>query len=131
MDTTIEVVGLRKRYGPAVALDGMTFSARPGRVTGFVGPNGAGKSTTLRVVLGLAEPDAGHAHIGGRPYRTLSRPLRHVGALLDPGALQGARTGRDHLLWLAHSQGLPAARVDAVLEQVGLAAVGRRPGGGY
>jgi ABC-2 type transport system ATP-binding protein len=131
MDTTIEVVGLRKRYGPAVALDGMSFSARPGRVTGFVGPNGAGKSTTLRVVLGLTEPDAGHAHIGGRLYRTLSRPLRHVGALLDPGALQGARTGRDHLLWLAHSQGLPAARVDAVLDQVGLAGVGRRRAGGY
>jgi ABC-2 type transport system ATP-binding protein len=129
--STIEVVGLRKRYGPTTALDGMSFTVEPGRVTGFVGPNGAGKSTTLRVLLGLDEPDAGHAHVGGRLYRTLRRPLRQVGALLDAGALQPSRTGRGHLLWLAHSQGLPAARVDEVLDEVGLAPVGRRKAGGY
>jgi ABC-2 type transport system ATP-binding protein len=131
MGDTIEVVGLRKRYGPTAALDGMSFTVAPGRVTGFVGPNGAGKSTTLRVVLGLARADEGHAHIGGRPYRSLRHPLRHVGALLDAGALLPSRTGRNHLLWLAQSQGLPAARIDAALEQVGLGAVGRRRAGGY
>jgi ABC-2 type transport system ATP-binding protein len=131
MNATIEVVGLRKRFGPAVALDGMSFTVEPGRVTGFVGPNGAGKSTTFRVVLGLDAPDEGHAHVGGRPYRTLRHPLRHVGSLLDAGALQPGRTGRNHLLWLAHSQRLPATRVDEVLEQVGLGPVGRRRAGGY
>jgi ABC-2 type transport system ATP-binding protein len=131
MNATIEVAGLRKRFGPAVALDGMTFTVRPGRVTGFVGPNGAGKSTTLRVVLGLDAPDEGHALVGGQLYRTLRHPLRHVGALLDAGALQPGRTGRNHLLWLAHSQRLPATRVDEVLDQVGLGPVARRRAGGY
>src|SRR5258707_1162933 len=87
MNATIEIDGLRKRFGPVQALDGMTFTVRPGQVTGFVGPNGAGKSTTMRVVVGLDAPDAGTATIGGRPYRTLQNPLTHVGALLDAGAL--------------------------------------------
>jgi len=100
-------------------------------VTGFVGPNGAGKSTTMRVVLGLDAPDAGTALIGGRPYRSLDRPLCHVGSLLDAGALQPGRTARDHLLWLAHSQGLTGRRVDAVLEAAGLTAVARRRAGGF
>ncbi|GAA3516228.1 ATP-binding cassette domain-containing protein [Actinocatenispora rupis] len=130
-NATIEITGLRKRYGPAVALDGMSFTVPPGRVTGFVGPNGAGKTTTMRVVLGLAAADAGTALIGGRPYRELRTPLRHVGALLDAGALQPGRSARNHLLWLAHSQGLGAARVDAVLDRVGLAAVARRRAGGF
>ncbi len=85
MNATIEIDGLRKRFGPVQALDGMTFTVRPGQVTGFVGPNGAGKSTTMRVVVGLDAPDAGTATIGGRPYHSLKNPLRHVGSLLDAG----------------------------------------------
>jgi ABC-2 type transport system ATP-binding protein len=130
-DATIVVSGLRKRFGPTTALDGMSFTVRPGQVTGFVGPNGAGKSTTMRVILGLDAADAGHALIGGQPYRSLRRPLCHVGSLLDAAALQPSRTARNHLLWLAHSQGLTARRVDAVIEQAGLQAVGRRRAGGY
>jgi ABC-type multidrug transport system ATPase subunit len=110
MDATIEVSGLRKRFGPTVALDGLSFTVRPGQVTGLVGPNGAGKSTTMRVVLGLDAADDGHALVGGQPYRRLRRPLRHVGALLDAAAVQPSRTARDHLRWLAHSQGLGARR---------------------
>ncbi|MEW9528243.1 ABC transporter ATP-binding protein [Microbispora sp. NPDC049125] len=131
MEATIEVSGLRKRFGPTVALDGMSFSVQPGHVTGFVGPNGAGKSTTMRVILGLAAVEEGSALIGGRPYRSLRDPLRHVGALLDAGALQPGRTARNHLLWLAHSQGLTAKRVDEVIEQAGLGSVARRRAGGY
>ncbi len=130
-EATIEVAGLRKRYGPVLALDGMSFTVQPGQVTGFVGPNGAGKSTTMRVILGLAAADAGHALIGGRRYQSLDRPLRHVGSLLDAGAVQPSRTARNHLLWLAHSQGLRARRVDEVIEQAGLDRVARRRAGGY
>ncbi|MEW2124371.1 ATP-binding cassette domain-containing protein [Streptomyces sp. NPDC007259] len=128
---TIEVVGLRKRFGPRQALDGMTFTVRPGRVTGFVGPNGAGKSTTMRVILGLDAPDEGRALVGGVPYRTLRRPLRQLGALLDAAALQPSRTARNHLLWLAHSQGVRARRVDEVIEQAGLGTAARRRAGGF
>jgi ABC-2 type transport system ATP-binding protein len=130
-DTTIEVSGLRKRFGPTVALDGMTFSVRPGQVTGFVGPNGAGKSTTMRVILGLDKPDEGVALTGGRPYVSLRDPLTQVGALLDAAALQPSRTGRNHLLWLAHSQGLGARRVDEVISLAGLQTAARRKAGGY
>jgi len=130
-DTTIEVSGLRKRFGPTVALDGMTFSVRPGQVTGFMGPNGAGKSTTMRVILGLDKPDEGVALIGGRPYVSLRDPLTQVGALLDAAALQPSRTGRNHLLWLAHSQGLGARRVDEVISLAGLQTAARRKTGGY
>jgi ABC-2 type transport system ATP-binding protein len=130
-DTTIEVTGLRKRFGPALALDGMTFAVHPGQVTGFVGPNGAGKSTTMRVILGLDAADEGAALVGGRPYKTLRRPLRHVGSLLDAAALQPGRSGRNHLLWVAHSQGLDASRVDAVIAQAGLQSAARRKAGGY
>ncbi|MFK0151525.1 ATP-binding cassette domain-containing protein [Streptomyces sp. NPDC090499] len=130
-DSRIEVEGLRKRFGATQALDGMTFTVRPGRVTGFVGPNGAGKSTTMRTVLGLDAPDQGRALVGGRPYRTLGSPLRHLGSMLDAGALQPSRTARNHLLWLAHSQGLTAGRADRVLEQVGLAEAARRRAGGF
>src|SRR5258705_6887512 len=87
----IVVSGLRKRFGPTVALDGMSFAVRMGQVTGFVGPNGAGKSTTMRVILGLESAEAGHALIAGKPYRSLRRPLCHVGSLLDPAALQPSR----------------------------------------
>jgi ABC-2 type transport system ATP-binding protein len=126
----IEVTELRKRYGATPSLDGMTFRVVPGQVTGFVGPNGAGKSTTMRIILGLDAADAGTALIGGRPYRTLRRPLSHVGALLDAAALQPSRSARNHLLWLAYSQGLTAGRVDEVIDQAGLrSAIGRRAGG--
>ena len=130
-DTAIEVSGLRKRFGPTVALDGMTFTVSAGQVTGFIGPNGAGKSTTMRVILSLDTPDAGHALIGGRPYVSLRDPLTHVGALLDAAALQPSRTGRNHLLWLAHSQGLGARRVDEVIALAGLQTAARRKAGGY
>jgi ABC-2 type transport system ATP-binding protein len=100
-------------------------------VTGFVGPNGAGKSTTIRVILGLDAPDEGHALVSGQPYQQLQYPLRQVGALVDAAALQPSRTGRNHLLWLAHSQHMPASRVDAVIELVGLASAARRKAGGY
>ncbi|WP_248960035.1 ATP-binding cassette domain-containing protein [Sphaerisporangium perillae] len=131
MEATIEVAGLRKRFGQSMALDGMSFTVTPGRVTGFVGPNGAGKSTTMRVILGLDAADEGTALVGGRPYTSLRHPLNHVGALLDAGALQPSRTGRNHLLWLAHSQGLTARRVDEVIEQLGLESAARRKAGGY
>ncbi|MET8339837.1 ATP-binding cassette domain-containing protein [Streptosporangium canum] len=131
MRATIEVTGLRKRFGRTTALDGMSFTVTPGQVTGFVGPNGAGKSTTMRVILGLDAADEGSALIGGRPYRSLRDPLSHVGALLDAAALQPSRSGRNHLLWLAHSQGLSVKRVDEVIEQVGLGPAARRRAGGF
>src|SRR6516225_8687400 len=131
MEATIEVRGLRKSFGPTLALDEMTFTVAPGQVTGFIGPNGAGKTTTMRVILGLDAPDAGTALVGGRRYATLHRPLTHLGSLLDAAALQPSRTGRNHLLWLAHSQGLAADRVDAVLGQAGLDKAARRKAGGY
>ena len=131
MEATIEVSGLRKRFGPTLALDGMSFTVGPGQVTGFVGPNGAGKSTTMRVILGLDAADQGTALIGGRPYQSLRHPLSQVGALLDAAALQPSRSARNHLLWLAHSQGLGAKRVDEVIEQAGLQSAVRRKAGGY
>jgi ABC-2 type transport system ATP-binding protein len=130
-DVSIEMTGVRKRFGPTLALDGMTFRVEPGHVTGFVGPNGAGKSTTMRVVLGLDHADEGTALVGGRPYRDLRRPLTHVGALLDAGALQPSRSARNHLLWLAHSQGLGRRRVAEVLELTGVAAAAGRQAGGF
>ena len=131
MESTIEVSGLRKRFGPVLALDGMSFTVAPGQVTGFVGPNGAGKSTTMRVILGLDAADDGTALIGGQPYASLRHPLSHVGALLDAAALQPSRSARNHLLWLAHSQGLDAKRVDEVVEQAGLGSAIRRKAGGF
>src|SRR5450631_2051541 len=114
MEATIEVSGLHKRFGPIVALDGMSFTVLPGQLTGFVGPNGAGKSTTMRVIVGLDAADEGAALVGGRPYQTLRHPLSHVGSLLDGAALQPSRSVRNHLLWLAHSQDLGSRRVDEV-----------------
>jgi ABC-2 type transport system ATP-binding protein len=131
VEATIEVTGLRKRFGSALALDGMSFVVQPGQVTGFVGPNGAGKSTTMRVILGLDAPDAGRALVGGEPYATLPHPMRYLGSLLDAGALQPSRSARGHLLWLAYSQGLTARRVDDVLGQAGLTDVARRRAGGF
>lgn len=131
METTVEVNKVSKRFGSTVALDGLSFSVAPGQVTGFVGPNGAGKSTTMRVILGLDRPDEGEALIGGQPYAKLRHPLSRVGSLLDAGALHPSRRARNHLLWLAHSQGFSARRVDEVLEEAGLQAVARRKAGGY
>src|SRR5215472_9362247 len=131
MEATIEVSGLVKRFGSTLALDEMAFIVAPGQVTGFVGPNGAGKSTCMRVILGLDRADAGAALIGGRPYASLRRPLSHVGSLLDAAALQPSRSARNHLLWLAHSQGLGAERADNVIGRVGLASAARRRVGGY
>jgi ABC-2 type transport system ATP-binding protein len=131
MDATIEVTGLRKRFGSTVAVDGLTFRVEPGQITGFVGPNGAGKSTTMRVVLALDSPDEGSALIGGQPYAALRRPLSHVGALLDSGAIQPSRRARNHLLWLAHSQGFGARRVSEVIELTGLGPAARRRAGGF
>jgi ABC-2 type transport system ATP-binding protein len=131
VEATIEVTSLRKRFGQTVALDGLSFTVTPGNVTGFVGPNGAGKTTTMRVILGLDAVDEGTALIDGRPYAALRRPLSHVGSLLDAAALHPSRTARNHLLWLAYSQGLPARRVDEVLEDAGLQTVARRKAGGF
>ena len=131
MEATIEVTGLRKRFGSMLALDGMSFIVQPGQVTGFVGPNGAGKSTTMRVILGLDAPDQGSALISGQPYPKLRRPLSHIGAMLDAAALQPGRTARNHLLWLAHSQGLSGRRVDEVIERAGLTSAARRKAGGF
>ena len=116
----IEAVGLTKRYGDRTAVDDLTFTVRPGAVTGFLGPNGSGKSTTMRMILGLDNPTAGTVTIGGLPYRKLPNPARQVGALLDARAVHGGRTARDHLLSLAQLSGIPARRVDEVLDVVGL-----------
>ncbi|KAA2251444.1 ATP-binding cassette domain-containing protein [Solihabitans fulvus] len=127
----IEAVGLTKRYGQTVAVDNLSFTVQPGRVTGFLGPNGAGKSTTMRMILGLDNPTAGRVLIGGKPYKQLDRPLRTVGALLDAKWVHPNRSARAHLLWLARSNGLPARRVDEVLELVGLTKVAKRRAGGF
>ena len=131
MTTDIEVRDLRKRYGPTIAVDGLSFTVRPGQVTGLVGPNGAGKSTTMRVILGLDAADNGTALIGGRPYAALKSPICHVGALLDAGAVHPGRRARDHLLWMAHASGIPKHRVDEVIELVGLSSAARRRAGGF
>ncbi|MFI0816059.1 ABC transporter ATP-binding protein [Streptomyces sp. NPDC021098] len=125
--TSIDVHNLTKEHGSTRAVDRLTLSVEPGRVTGFLGPNGAGKSSTMRLVLGLDRPTSGTATIGGRPYATLREPLRTAGALLDAQAAHGSRTARDHLRCLAVSNRLPGRRADEVLEETGLATVaGRR-----
>lgn len=129
--TSIDVRNLTKEYGTRRAVDDLTFTVHPGRVTGFLGPNGAGKSTTMRLVLGLDRPTSGTATVGGRPYRTLAEPLRHVGALLDADSAHGSRTARDHLRVLAASNRITTRRVDEVLEETGIAAVARRRVGTY
>jgi ABC-2 type transport system ATP-binding protein len=119
----IELAGLTKRYGARVAVDRLTVTIHPGRVTGFLGPNGSGKTTTMRCVLGLARPSSGTATVLGRPYRELAEPMRRVGALIDPRARHPGRTAYRHLLALAQSNRLPVARVDEVIELVGLDSV--------
>jgi ABC-2 type transport system ATP-binding protein len=119
----IDVAGLTKRYGARVAVDDLTVRIEPGRVTGFLGPNGSGKTTTMRCVLGLARPTSGTATVLGRPYREHAQPMRRVGALIDPRARHPGRTAYRHLLGLAQSNQIPAARVDEVIELVGLESV--------
>jgi ABC-2 type transport system ATP-binding protein len=127
----IEVRDLTKRYGDKVAVDHLSFSVEPGRVTGFLGPNGAGKSTTMRLILGLDRPQAGTATIDGKRYGQLARPLAAVGALLEAKAMHTGRSAYNHLLFLAQSQGLPRRRVDEVLALVGLTPVAHKRTGGY
>jgi len=123
--------GLTKRYGDKLAVDDLTFTVRPGVVTGFLGPNGAGKSTTMRMILGLDAPTRGSVTVNGRPYREHAAPLREVGALLDARSVHPGRSARNHLLALAQTSGIPRSRVDEVVEAVGLESVARRRAGGF
>ncbi|MFD8309144.1 ABC transporter ATP-binding protein [Streptomyces sp. NPDC059690] len=127
----IEAKNLTKRYGDKTAVNDLSFTVEPGRVTGFLGPNGAGKSTTMRLLLGLDRPDAGTATVNGVAYRDLARPLRVVGALLEARAVHTGRSAYDHLLCLAQTQGIGRRRVGEVIEQVGLASVARKRAGGF
>ena len=127
----IEAIGLTKRYGTAVAVDNLSFTVPAGQVTGFLGPNGAGKSTTMRLILGLDAPTSGSVTVNGRPYTQYRRPLLEVGALLEAKAVHGGRSARNHLKWLALSNGISRSRVDHVLDQVGLSGVARRRAGGF
>ena len=127
----IEATGLSKRYGGTVAVDDLSFRVPPGQVTGFLGPNGAGKSTTMRLILGLDAPDAGMVTVNGRPYASYRRPLLEAGALLEAKAFHGGRNAYNHLLCLALSNGISRARVEEVLELVGLAGVARKRAGGF
>jgi ABC-2 type transport system ATP-binding protein len=127
----IEVKDVTKRYGGALAVNGLSFNVRPGAVTGFLGPNGAGKSTTMRMVLGLDAPDSGEITVDGRAFTGFRRPLYRVGALLDATAVHGGRSARAHLEALARSNGIGRARVGQVLERVGLSEVAGKRVGGY
>ncbi|MFG2170009.1 ATP-binding cassette domain-containing protein [Streptomyces niveus] len=127
----IEVNELTKRYGATTAVKNLSFTVRPGLVTGFLGPNGAGKSTTLRMILGLNEPTGGSVTVDGRPFRDRPRGLRHVGALLDASDVHGGRTAAAHLAALARGNRIPRTRVDEVLREVGLTAAARRRIGGF
>ncbi|WP_406308184.1 ABC transporter ATP-binding protein [Streptomyces griseoaurantiacus] len=127
----IELEGLTKRYGEKLAVDHLTFTVRPGVVTGFLGPNGAGKSTTMRMMLGLDRPTEGHVRIDGQRYEDLTDPLKYIGALLDAKAVHGGRSAHNHLLCLAQSNGIPASRVREVLDTVGLTSVARKKAKGF
>ncbi len=127
----IECRGLTKRYGATVAVDDLSFTVTPGKVTGFLGPNGAGKSTTMRMILGLDRPTAGTARIEGLAYRELKNPLRAVGALLDAKWVHPNRSARSHLRWMAAANDIPAKRVDEVLHLVGLSEVANKKAGGF
>ena len=127
----IEARGLTKRYGDTLAVDGLTFTVRPGMVTGFLGPNGAGKSTTMRMILGLDAPTQGSVTVNGLPYREHAAPLREVGALLDARSVHPGRSAYHHLLALAQTCGIRRSRVDEVVDAVGLGGVARRRAGGF
>ncbi|MGC9380807.1 ABC transporter ATP-binding protein [Streptomyces sp. MH13] len=127
----IELEALTKRYGEKVAVNNLSFTVRPGIITGFLGPNGAGKSTTMRMVLGLDRPTAGDVRIDGKHYAQLKDPLTYIGALLEAKAWHGGRSAYNHLLCLAQSNGIPATRVREVLDTVGLTAVARKKTKGF
>lgn len=127
----IEVIGLTRRFGQSAAVDDLSFTVTPGKITGFLGPNGAGKTTTMRIILGLDRPASGRATVNGVPYRTLDRPLTHVGALLDASAVQGGRRAEQHLQWLARANGISRTRIGGLLELVGLGEAGRKRVGGF
>jgi ABC-2 type transport system ATP-binding protein len=127
----IEASGLSKRYGATLAVDDLSFTVPPGQVTGFLGPNGAGKSTTMRLILGLDAPTSGAVTVGGRPYAAYRRPLFEAGAMLENKAFHGGRSGRNHLLCLALSNGIGRDRVDEVLDLVGLRSAARKRAGGF
>ncbi|MEV5281270.1 ATP-binding cassette domain-containing protein [Streptomyces sp. NPDC051994] len=127
----IHVESLTKRYDDTLAVDDLSFTVEPGKVTGFLGPNGAGKSTTMRMILGLDEPTGGRALVNGTPYAQLQRPLTQVGALLDAKATHGKRSARDHLRALAAANGIPEPRVDEVLGLVGLSNVAKKKAKGF
>jgi ABC-2 type transport system ATP-binding protein len=127
---TIELTDVTKRYGDTVAVDHLSFTVRPGIVTGFLGPNGAGKTTTMRMILGLDAPNSGEVTVNGQSYRAIPAPMHEVGALLDAKAAFGGHTARQHLRWLAAAGGIPQARIGEVLDLVGLSEVaGKRVGG--
>lgn len=127
----IEAHGLRKQYGEKVAVDDLTFTVRPGQVTGFLGPNGAGKSTTMRMIVGLDRPTRGDVLVNGKPFAAHAHPLREVGALLEARSIHPGRSARSHLLAMAATVGIGKARVDEVLNRVGLAGEARRPAGTF
>ena len=127
----IEARGLVKRYGATAAVNDLSFTVRPGLVTGFLGPNGAGKTTTMRLILGLDRPSAGSVTVNGHPYAASPAPMREVGALLDAGAVHGGRTARNHLLGLAQTNGISRRRVDEVLGIVGLSDVAGKRARGF
>ncbi len=127
----IEARGLTKRYGDKVAVDHLSFTVQPGRITGFLGPNGAGKTTTMRLILGLDYPTEGRVTVHGKEFRRLAHPMREVGALLDAKAVHGGRSAYNHLLCLAQTNNLPARRVGEVLELVGLTEVARKRSKGF
>jgi ABC-2 type transport system ATP-binding protein len=127
----IEAEGLTKHYGTKVAVDELSFSVRPGVVTGFLGPNGSGKSTTMRMIVGLDEPTRGHVRINGQRYQDLAWPLREVGALLEARAIHPGRSARAHLLMLAQTNRLPTRRIDDLLDLVGLTAVADQRAGKF
>jgi ABC-2 type transport system ATP-binding protein len=127
----IEATGLTKRYGDTVAVDDLSFTVEPGRVTGFLGPNGAGKSTTMRLILGLDRPTKGKVTVNGTPYAEHHRPLTEVGALLEAKAIHGGRSAYNHLLGIAQSNHVDRKRVDEVLDLVGLTGVAKKRAGGF
>jgi ABC-2 type transport system ATP-binding protein len=131
MDGMIDVEHVTKRYGEKVAVDDLTFTVKPGIVTGFLGPNGAGKSTTMRMILGLDAPTSGRVHVNGKSYRDLAAPLHEIGAMLEARAIHTGRSAYNHLLAMAQTHGIPRSRVDEVIEIVGLSTVARKRVGGF
>jgi ABC-2 type transport system ATP-binding protein len=131
MDDMIDVEHVTKRYGEKVAVDDLTFTVKPGIVTGFLGPNGAGKSTTMRMILGLDAPTSGRVEVNGKAYRNLAAPMHEIGAMLEARAIHTGRSAYNHLLAMAQTHGIPRSRVDEVIDLVGLSTVARKRAGGF